>query len=133
MTSDTTLVLLKITAVLTALMGVLQAVLGFLIVGGTWVGAHGMIGNTTVVVALVTAVVAFVWMRASANKGLFMHAVGVLVLAVAQVALGEMGLRTVHIVVGVLFLLAAVPLATLAIRKPGMRLERIDPARLQGH
>ena len=87
MTSDTTLVLLKITAVLTALLGVLQAVLGFLLVGGTWVGAHGTIGNTTVVVALVTAVVAFVWMRASANKGLFMHAVGVLAVSYTHLTL----------------------------------------------
>ena len=40
-------------------------------------------------------------------------------IALAQVALGETGLRAAHIAVGVLFLLGAVALATLAFRKPG--------------
>lgn len=120
MSKHPVLLTLQIAAALAALLAVVQAVLGLMIVGGTWVGEHGTIGNLTFVVALVAAVAAFLWSRRSGNKGLFMHAAGMAVIALAQVALGEMGLRTVHIAVGVLFLVGAVALATLAFRKPGV-------------
>ncbi len=119
MTKHPVLLTLQISAALAALLSVVQAVLGFQIVGGTWVDSHGTIGNVTFVVSLVAAVAAFLWMRRSGNKGLFMHAAGMAVIALAQVALGEMGQRAAHIAVGVLFLLGAVALATLAFRKPG--------------
>ncbi|MFK5633913.1 MULTISPECIES: hypothetical protein [unclassified Ornithinimicrobium] len=129
--SDTTLTLLQITAALSALLGVLQTVLGF-----GWVsmpGWHGTLGNVTFVVALLAAVFAFLWMRRSANKGLFMHAAGMAVLALVQIALGEMEIREVHMATGVLFLLGSVALATLAFRKPGRALadQPNDPARLR--
>lgn len=127
-----TLRVLQVSAVLTALLAVVQTLLGF-----GWLevsGVHGTIGNLTVVVALVAAVAAFLWWRASDNKGLFMHAAGMAVLALVQVALGEVGLRTLHMALGVLFLVGAVALATLALRKPGVALadQRVDPARLRG-
>jgi hypothetical protein len=129
--SDTTLTLLKTTAALSALLGVLQTLLGF-----GWLsmpGWHGTLGNVTFVVALLAAVFAFLWMRKSDNKGLFMHAAGMAVIAMVQIALGEMEIREVHMAVGVLFLVGSVALATLAFRKPGMALadQRIDPARLR--
>lgn len=119
MTKHPVLLTLQISAALAALLSIVQAVLGFMIVGGTWVSAHGMIGNLTFVVTLVAAVAAFLWMRRSGNKGLFMHAGGMVVVALAQVALGETGQRAAHIAIGVLFLLGAVALATLSFRKPG--------------
>ncbi|GAA1179562.1 hypothetical protein GCM10009584_21850 [Ornithinimicrobium humiphilum] len=133
MTKHPILLTLQIVATLSALLGVVQAVLGFRIVSGTWVPSHGMIGNLTFVVALVAAVVAFLWMRRSGNKSLFMHAAGMAVVALAQVAMGEMGLRAPHIAVGVAYLLGAVALATLAIRKPGeVEAPPVPRERLQG-
>ena len=130
--ASTALTVLRISAVLTALLSIWQAVVGLGWVDGG--GMHGTAGNVTFVVALVAAIAAFLWKRASGNNGLFMHAAGMAVLALAQVALGEMGLRKVHMAVGVLFLLGAVALATLSIRKPGVALDdqRVDPARLRG-
>ena len=119
MTKNPVLLTLQITAALAALLSVVQAVLGFRMASGTFVSSHGTIGNVTFVVALVAAVAAFLWMRRSGNKGLFMHAAGMAVIALVQVALGEMGLRAAHIAIGVLFLVGAVALATLAFRKPG--------------
>jgi hypothetical protein len=119
MTKHPVLLTLQISAALAALLAVVQAVLGFQIVAGTWVASHGTIGNLTFVVSLVAAVAAFLWMRRSGNKGLFMHAAGMAVIALVQVALGEMGQQAAHIAVGVLYLVGAVALATLAFRKPG--------------
>ena len=130
--TSTTLTVLRVSAALTALLAVWQTVVGFGWVDGG--GQHGNVGNATLVVALVAAVAAFLWSRASGNKGLFMHAAGMAVLALVQIALGEMSLAGVHMAVGVLFLVGAVALATLSFRKPGTSLDeqRVDPARLRG-
>jgi hypothetical protein len=119
MTKHPILLTLQISAALAALLSVVQAVLGFMIVSGSGGSQHGTIANLLFAVMLVAAVAAFLWMRRSGNRGLFMHAGGMLVLAVLQLGLGEMGQRVAHIGVGVLFLLGSVALATLAIRKPG--------------
>lgn len=126
------LLTLKIFAVLAALLSIVQALLGFGLLEVR--GVHGTIGYVTFVVTVVAAVAAFLWSRASGNKGIFMHAAGMAVIALVQVGLGGMGLRSAHIAVGVLFLVGAVALATLAFRKPGVALDdqRVDPARLQG-
>lgn len=113
--SSTSLIVLKVTAVLTALLSIWQAVVGF-----GWVdsfGQHGMIGNVSFVLMVVAAVAAFLWSRGTGDKGLFMHAAGMAVLAVVQIALGEMHLREVHMATGVLFLVGAVALATLSLRR----------------
>lgn len=115
--------LLKITAVLMALLSVFQMLVGF-----GWVplhGVHGTTGNVTFVVALVAAVAAFLWSRRTGDKGIFMHAAGMAVIALAQIALGEMGLRSVHQALGVLFLVGAVALATLALRRDQQALDSI--------
>lgn len=119
MSKPPVLLTLQISAALAALLAVVQAVLGFMMVSGSYAASHGTIGNVTFVVALVAAVAAFLWMRRSDNKGLFMHAAGMAVIALVQVALGEMGQREAHIAVGVLFLVGALALATLSFRKPG--------------
>ncbi len=119
MTKHPVLLTLQISAALAALLAVVQTVIGFMMVSGTYTGWHGTIGNVTFVVALVAAVAAFLWSRRSGNKGIFMHAAGMAVIALAQVALGEMGQRAAHIAIGVLFLVGAVALATLSLRKPG--------------
>lgn len=124
--SSSTLTFLRVSAGLTALLSVVQAVLAvvFMTSPSTLVSVHGKVGMATVVVSLIAAVAAYLWRKASGNVGMFTHAVSVFVLAVVQVGLGEMGafggLRTVHITIGVFFLVAAVALVTLAVRKPGL-------------
>ncbi|MDO5741054.1 MAG: hypothetical protein Q4P07_13005 [Ornithinimicrobium sp.] len=133
MKSDSTLLSLRIAALLLALLTTVQLVLGLMIASGTWVSSHGMIGYVTFVVSVVAAVAAFMWKRVSGNTALFMHAVGLMVLTLVQIGVAEMDLRTVHIVVGVLVFIGAVALATLSLRKPGARLDAgIPSSRLQG-
>ena len=115
MSNSTLLLLLKVFAVLTAALGVLQTLVGFGWVSGF--GWHGRLGETGAVVVLITAVLAFLWSRLAGDKGLFMHAVGMLVIALVQIGIGMGGLREVHMVVGVLFLVGAVALATLTLRR----------------
>ena len=79
---------------------------------------HGMVGNLNFVLALVASIAGIVWGRASGNKGLMFHALSLPLLAVIQIALGQMHLTMVHIVLGFAYLLAAVALFTLALRKP---------------
>lgn len=133
MTSHWSLLVLRIAAVLASLVAIFQATSGF-----GWFGAfsaHPRTGEVATVLLVVAAVGAYVWSRRTGNKGLFMHAIGMAVIGVIQIAIGHMGLREVHIAVGVLFLLGVVALGTLAFRKPGTELVESDPhvvSRLQG-
>ncbi len=131
MTKSPVLLTLQLSAALTALLALVQTVLGSMILSGSWVGAHKMIGFVTLAVSVVAAVAAFLWMRRGGNKGLFMHAAGMVVLFVAQVGLGEAGARTVHVVLGFAVLLGAVALATLAYGKPGVVEEPVAADRLR--
>lgn len=120
--SSTALNLLRAGAAISAALSVAQPLLALVFMNMPSPGTahlHGVLGQGTVVITAVAAVAAFLWMRESGNKGLFGHAASVLVLSILQVGLAEMGQVWVHVVVGVLFLLAAVSLFTLAARKPG--------------
>lgn len=120
MKKSTSLTLLQINAAVVALCVVAQAVLGAIMAFGdaSFGQTHRIIAMVTMLVAIIAAVAAFLWKRESDNTGLFGHAVGVAVLAVAQFGLGEMHAMTAHYVIGVALLLAGVALATLAYRKP---------------
>lgn len=108
----------KISAILIAALAVVQAVLGGITIGGNSVReVHGIIGMASIVVAIVAAVAAFLWARQTKSIGTFYHALAIVVLAVAQVALGEMKLETLHITLGVFYLVAALALGTIALRK----------------
>lgn len=118
MSSHWSLLVLRISAVLATLVAIFQATSGF-----GWGGPfsiHPRTGELVTVLLVVAAVAAFVWSRRTGNKGLFMHAVGMAVIGVVQIAIGHMDLREVHMAVGVFFLLGVVALATLAFRKPGV-------------
>ena len=114
---------LQIAAGISALLGLVQLVLGFMMTGGNFsvLSLHSTVAMMTLVAAVVAAVAAVMWQRASSNKGLMMHAVGMAIIGLAQFALGEIGggLVMVHVIVGVAFLVGAGALATLAVRKPG--------------
>lgn len=70
------------------------------------------------VTSLVTAALVVVVGRPRKLTGLIMHAVGLLVLAVVQFGLGEMGgLVMVHIILGLLIGIGAIALYPLAARR----------------
>lgn len=110
---------LKWSALLLALLGVVQAGLGgHGFTGGTAIEGHGVVGLITIVVSVIAAVFAFLATKGAESKGLFMHAAGMAVIAVVQFGLGEMHLKNVHMGLGIAFVLGAIALATLAFRKP---------------
>lgn len=113
---------LRAFAALTALGGILQLLLGLGILGsiGGVFSTHRMLGYITLGVSVLAALFAVLWASRSGNKGLMFHAITVAVLALAQVGLGEMGLRWVHVIVGILFFVAALALATLSFRSGGL-------------
>lgn len=116
MTNSAVLWILRVFAAITAVLSIVQALRGFGWIPLDW-SWHGHLGNATFVTALVAAIFAFLWSRRTGDKGLFMHAAGMAVLAVVQIGLGEMELRSVHIAVGVFFLIGAVALGTLSFRR----------------
>lgn len=112
---------LRVFSVLTALGAVVQGVLGIGLISGArgWMDTHGTSGMVTMVLAVIAAICAIVWKRQSGNTGLMMHALTVAVLGIVQFGLGEAHLQLVHIIVGVIFLVAAIALATLSLRPGG--------------
>lgn len=113
---------LRYSAALTAFLALVQGILGGITIGSDGLSAvHGMVGNVTFVVALVAAVAAVLFIRQPGNgdqRGLMMHALGIAVLCLIQVALGEMGVRLLHIGLGVVVLIGAFALADLSFRRP---------------
>ena len=117
---------LRVFAVATGAAALVQGVLGLGIITntGSVYNLHTIIGYLTLALAIVAAVLAVMWKSVSGNTGLMMHAIGVAVLAIAQVGLGVSGVRLPHIILGVLILIAAVALATLSLRPHGLSAER---------
>lgn len=82
--------------------------------------AHSGMAMLFVVTSLVAAVFAVLYALRSGPRGLIAHAVGLVVLALIQYSLGEMGNFTVaHIVVGLLVVAGAVALYVMASRRTG--------------
>ncbi len=119
-TSNGKLNFLRVAALLAAIGSLISPLLatGPLSGSGPLHAMHGMVGNLNFVLALVASIAGIVWGRASGNKGLMFHALSLPLLAVIQIALGQMHLTMIHIVLGFAYLLAAVALFTLALRKP---------------
>ena len=120
-TSTGSLTFLRVAALLAALGSIVSPLLalGPLTGSGPLNALHGMVGNTNLLLAILAGVAGVLWGRASGNKGLMMHALSLPVLALIQILLGELHVTMVHIVLGFAYLLAAVALVTLALRKPG--------------
>ena len=80
--------------------------------------AHAGIGYLITVVAIVATVLAWRYGKAKGNLGTFFHALSLPILLIVQTGLGSMGdFEMIHIVLGVLILIATVALTTLSSRK----------------
>ncbi|GAB3712324.1 hypothetical protein [Mariniluteicoccus flavus] len=116
------LLVLRAAAALTALGALVQAGIGgsMLTSGPGMAGVHGTIGLITMILAVVAGIAAGLWAKQGGNTGMMWHALTVAVLAVLQYGLGEMGpgMQIAHIVIGLILLVAAIGLVTLAFRKP---------------
>lgn len=111
---------LRISAILMAVIAVVQAVLAvvFLTGGADLKEVHGILGMLLLPVAVVATMAAWRRIRDGGNPGLAGHAAGMLVMAVIQIGLGELHIRTMHISLGVAFVVGAAALAFLAYRRP---------------
>lgn len=113
---------LRAAAVITTIGALAQAALGGHLASAADAGGlfhvHGLLGLITMVGAVVAAVAAGMSAKNGGNRGLMWHGLTVAIMAVAQYGLGEAHQKLIHIILGVLFLIAAAGLATLAFRKP---------------
>jgi hypothetical protein len=130
-TTSRSLLVLRLAAALSSLIGLAQAGLGFSGLskilaapgnseaGSTFIDPHGILGYTNVLVMIVAAVAAYLWYRKGGSRGLFMHAAGMVVVFLVQVGLGQGKVLWVHVVVGVIAVIGSIALAVLAYRKSG--------------
>lgn len=113
---------LRVLAIITAVAAVAQTVLGSALfvdpAASAMRASHSGTATILLVLTVATAVLAFVWTRKGGSKGLMFHAIGMVVVAVIQFALGEIGLGVIHMTLGVVYLVGIVALAVLTIRKP---------------
>ncbi|HET7725673.1 MAG TPA: hypothetical protein VFK68_13625, partial [Propionibacteriaceae bacterium] len=76
-------------------------------------------GYVSLLATIAATVAAYVWFRKGGSRGLLMHAGGIAVLMVLQIVLGEIKAVWFHVGLGVVIVVGAIALATLAYRKPG--------------
>lgn len=110
---------LRTGALVVSILALAQAALGGTVLSGGGGGMrdiHGYIGYATFVVALVAAFFAWKASQVTGNKGTLYHAISLPVLALIQIGLAEMDLKWVHVVIGVVFLIAAFGLYAMADR-----------------
>jgi hypothetical protein len=121
LTSSRSLVVLRLSSALATLLTLIQALLVILTATkvAKLIEVHGMVGYLSLLAMITATIAAYVWFRKGGNKSLVMHAGGVAVLMLVQIGLGEAKVAPVHIALGILIVLGAAALATLAYRKPG--------------
>ncbi|MGD8214175.1 hypothetical protein [Aestuariimicrobium sp. Y1814] len=90
---------------------------------GIAVGNHGLrdahkgIAYLLIVVSIIATVLAHRYGRAKANLGTFFHALSLPILLLVQFVIGEGDFAMIHMVLGVLILIATVALTTLSSRR----------------
>ncbi len=112
---------LQISAGVAALAGVVQLILGVIRLLGLAALSqmHFAVAVLTMVASIVAGVAALGFRRASqVNPSLLWLALLMAAISVAQYGLGEAGLRTVHMVIGIVFAVGAAALAVAVYRKP---------------
>jgi hypothetical protein len=130
-TTSRSLVVLRLAAALSSLIGLVQAGLGFSGLsrilaapgddhaGAAFIDPHGILGYTNLLVMVVAAIASVVWYRKGGSRGLLMHAWGMVVIFLVQIGLGQGKVLWVHVVLGVLAVLGSIALAVLSYRKSG--------------
>jgi len=119
--SSRSLIVLRLSSALAAVFTLIQAVLVILTATNVakLIGVHGMVGYLSLLSTITATIAAFIWFRKGGSKGLVMHAGGIVVLMLVQIMLGELKVVWVHVGLGILIVLGAIALATVAYRKPG--------------
>ncbi len=117
---------LQLSAGVAALAGVVQLLLGLIRL--LWVGAlsqmHFAVAVLTMVASILAGAAALGFRRAfNANPNVVWLALLIAIASVAQYGLGEAGLRTVHMVIGILFAIGAAALAVAVYQKPYLSAE----------
>lgn len=121
LTSSRSLIVLRLSSALAAVSTLIQAVLVILTATkvAKLIEVHGMVGYLSLIATITATIAAFIWFRKGGSKNLVMHAGGIVVLMLVQIMLGELKVVWVHVGLGILIVLGAIALATLAYRKPG--------------
>jgi len=119
--SSRSLIVLRLSSALAAVSTLIQAVLVILTATkvAKLIEVHGMVGYLSLIATITATIAAFIWFRKGGSKNLVMHAGGIVVLMLVQIMLGELKVVWVHVGLGILIVLGAIALATLAYRKPG--------------
>ncbi|MFV0535325.1 MAG: hypothetical protein ACK5MR_16985 [Cumulibacter sp.] len=109
---------LRSAALVVSILALSQAALGGTVLsgGGGIRDIHGYIGYATFVIALIATFFAWKASQSTGIKGTLYHAISLPVLALVQIGLAEMDLKWVHVIVGVVFLIAAFGLYAMADR-----------------
>lgn len=114
---------LRVTATVAAVLVLIQLALGVMITVGTGGlsirDVHAVVGYLTVIAGVVAAVFAWSAAKLAGSKGIFFHALSLPVLALIQIALAEADLRLVHIILGILTVVAFLGLVPMANKLAG--------------
>ena len=84
-TNSPSLLILRTTACLLAALSIVQAVLGFVLLGGGAPQLHKIIGMASFAISVIASIAAVLWARPSGNKGLMFHTIGVMILALSLI------------------------------------------------
>ena len=103
--------LARLKASATVLLGLILVQLVFAIIvlindNATMKAIHGGFGYLSLITALIATWFAWRWTRTSGAKGVFFHTLSLPILCIIQIGLAGAGLKWVHVVVGVVYLLA---------------------------
>lgn len=114
--------LARLKASASVLLGLILVQLVFAIItlihhNDTIAAIHGGFGYLSLITGVVAAWFAWRWTRESGAKGTFFHTLSLPILAVIQIGLIQGGLKWVHVVVGILYLVAVVGLWTMLRRR----------------
>lgn len=120
---------LRISAALVAVLTVIQAAMGSLLLSGMdgIRTVHGYIGYATLAAAILAAVMGAMAVKTTGSKGTMWHAISLPILAVIQIGLAEMDQPVLHAMIGFATLIAAIALWAMAGPKP-QQVER-DPSK----
>ena len=109
---------LRTTANVAAVLILVHLVLGIMIAlgnGGSFIrSAHAGVAYLALLAGVVAAVFAWSASKSAGSKGVFFHALSLPILALVQIGLGEMNLALVHIILGVLTVVAYVGLVPMS-------------------